>query len=45
MKFDMHLITGIVIGVTVGLHFTGVLATYLPLFVIASLLLILRAVR
>ena len=42
MRFDLSLITGIVIGVGVGLHFTVQLGGYLPLFVIAGGILILR---
>ena len=40
MKFDLHLITGIFIGVTLGLMHTG-LAVYLPLFVIGSVIFVL----
>lgn len=42
MKFDLSLITGIFIGVTVGLLYTGQLATYLPFFVLGAVILILR---
>lgn len=42
MKFDLSLITGIFIGVTVGLVYTGQLTTYLPFFVIGAVILILR---
>jgi hypothetical protein len=42
MKFDLSLITGIFIGVTVGLLYTGQLVTYLPFFVIGAVILILR---
>ncbi len=42
MKFDHSLITGIFIGVTVGLLYTGQLTTYVPFFVIGAVILILR---
>ena len=42
MKFDLSLITGIFVGVTVGLIYTGQLDTYLPFFVIGTVILILR---
>jgi len=42
VKFDLSMITGIFIGVTVGLLYTGQLATYVPFFVIGSVILILR---
>lgn len=42
MKLDLSLITGIFIGVTVGLWYTGNLVTYLPFFVIGAVILVLR---
>ena len=42
MRFDISLITGIFIGVTVGLLYTGQLAAYLPFFVIGEVILVLR---
>ncbi|MBI2167758.1 MAG: hypothetical protein HYU34_05945 [Candidatus Omnitrophica bacterium] len=42
MKFDLSLITGIFLGVTVGLVYTGQLVAYLPFFVIGAVILILR---
>ena len=42
MKFDLSLITGIFIGATVGLLYTGQLTTYMPFFVIGTVILILR---
>lgn len=42
MKFDLSLLTGIFIGLTVGLVYTGTLTTYLPFFVIGAVILLLR---
>ena len=42
MRLDEHLITGIFLGVVVGLFFTAGLVPYLPLFVIGSVILIMR---
>lgn len=42
MKFDLSLITGIFLGVTVGLLYTGTLTAYVPFFVIGAVILILR---
>ncbi|GEM_PF-1008422 len=42
MKFDGSLLTGIFLGVTVGLMYTGQLTAYLPFFVIGAVILILR---
>lgn len=44
MKFDLHLITGIFIGVTLGLMHAG-LAAYLPLFMIGSVVLLLSYIH
>ena len=42
MKFDLSLLTGIFLGVTVALLYTGHLVTYLPFFVIGAVILVLR---
>ena len=42
MKFDLSLITGIFVGATIGLVYTGHLVAYVPFFVIGSVILILR---
>ncbi len=44
MKLDVRLITGIFIGVVIGLHYHGVLAIYLPMLMIVSLILLLKFV-
>lgn len=45
MKFDTRLVTGIFIGVVVGLHYGASLATYLPIVSIVALVLVLNMVR
>lgn len=42
MRLDEHLVTGIVLGVSVGLFFTAELAPYTALFLIGSIIMILR---
>ncbi|OGX03061.1 MAG: hypothetical protein A3G87_05305 [Omnitrophica bacterium RIFCSPLOWO2_12_FULL_50_11] len=42
MKLDEHLITGILLGVIVGLFFTEGLAPYTALFVLGGILMVLR---
>jgi F0F1-type ATP synthase assembly protein I len=42
MKLDEHLITGIFLGVVVGLFYTAQLVPYTALFLIGSIVLILR---
>jgi hypothetical protein len=45
MKMDFKLLTGIFVGLIAGLHYHTELVTYMPLLVIATLVLILRIVR
>lgn len=42
MKLDEHLITGVLLGVIVGLFFTEGLAPYTALFVLGAILMVLR---
>lgn len=42
MKIDNHLVTGIFVGLVVGLSFTAQLADYSGLFMIGAIVLILR---
>jgi F0F1-type ATP synthase assembly protein I len=42
MRLDEHLITGIFLGVVVGLFYTAQLAPYTALFLIGTIVLILR---
>lgn len=43
MKFDSRLVTGILIGMVLGLHFHGALVVYLPILFVIALALILRS--
>ena len=45
MKFDHRLVTGILIGTVFGLHYHEALVTYLPLLIIAALILLLKIVH
>lgn len=45
MKFDSKLITGITIGMVLGLHYHGALMTYLPLLVIAGMVMLLKVLH
>jgi F0F1-type ATP synthase assembly protein I len=45
MKLDEHLITGIFLGVVVGLFYTAQLVPYTALFLIGTIVLILRYVH
>lgn len=45
MSFDNHLLGGLFIGITIGLHFTTSLGSYMPIFLVLSLLYLLRNVK
>ena len=45
MKFDHKLLTGLLIGVVFGLHYHEALVTYLPLLIIAAVILLLKMVH
>ena len=42
MKFDDHLLAGLFIGITVGLHYGTSLVTFTPIFMILGVLYLLR---
>ena len=45
MKFDIRLVTGIFIGMVLGLHYHVTLIEYLPLLLVATLILLLKTVH
>lgn len=45
MSFDHSLITGMFIGVTLGLWYTTSLAAYLPFFVLGAIILLIRYIH
>ena len=45
MKFDTRLVTGIFIGMVLGLHYHASLVIYLPLMIVATLILVLKALH
>ena len=42
MKFDSHLITGVLLGVAAGLHFTAQLTPYAGIILIVGTVMFLR---
>ena len=42
MKFDDHLLAGLFIGITVGLHYGGTLSAFMPVFLVLGILYLLR---
>ena len=42
MKFNDHLLAGLFIGITIGLHYGASLVTFMPIFLVLGLLYILR---
>ncbi len=45
MKLDHKVMTGILIGVVFGLHYHTVLAAYVPLLLIAAIIMLLKLVH
>ena len=45
MKLDLRLVTGIFLGMVVALHYHGILAAYLPILMIGTLILVLKLVH
>lgn len=45
MSFDNSLITGMFLGLTIGLWYTASLTAYLPFFVIGAVILLIRYVH
>ena len=45
MKFDSRLVTGVLIGMIIGLHYHASLMVYMPLLVIAGLVLLLKTLH
>jgi hypothetical protein len=45
MKFDGRLITGIFVGLVVGLHYYSTLTIYVPLLMVITLILVLRTIH
>lgn len=44
MKFDSRLVSGIFIGMVLGLHFHTQLVVYLPILMVVAVALVLRSV-
>ena len=42
MKFDTRIVTGILVGVVIGLHYGTALTIYMPLLVIAAMVMLLK---
>ena len=45
MKIDKRLLTGIFVGMVLGLHYHAVLVAYLPLLMVAALVLVLKSLH
>ena len=42
MRFDKNLVTGIVLGAVIALHYHAMLATYLPILTVVAVVLLIR---
>lgn len=45
MKFDDHLLAGLFIGITIGLHYGASLVSFMPIFLVLGIVYLLRYVR
>ena len=45
MKFDIKLVTGIFVGMLLGLHYSSVLIPYIPLLMVPTVILLLKNIR
>lgn len=44
MRFDDHLLAGLFIGITIGLHYGVTLNAFMPIFLVLGILYLLRYV-
>ncbi len=42
MNFDDSLLTGLFLGITIGLWYSGTLVNFMPFFVLATLIFLVR---
>ncbi len=45
VKIDNKVLTGIFVGMVLGLQYHGVLATYLPVLMVGALILVLKLIH
>ena len=45
MKIDVRLVTGIFIGVILGLHYHSVMISYMPLLMVPTLIMVLKVLH
>ncbi len=45
MKFDWRLITGVFVGIVLGLHYSPILTVYFPVLMVIALILVLHAIH
>ena len=45
MKFDNRLVSGIFIGLVLGLHYHGSLVMYMPILTVVTLILMLKTLH
>ena len=42
MRFDDHLLAGLFIGITIGLHYGASLVTFMPIFLVLGVVYLIR---
>lgn len=45
MKMDVRLLTGIFVGLIIGLHYHAALVEYLPLLMVPAVILVLKIIH
>ncbi len=45
MAIDMRMVTGILVGAILGLHYHDALIVYLPILTVATLIFLLKTIR
>lgn len=45
MKFDDHLLAGLFLGITIGLHYGVSLVSFMPIFLVLGIVYLLRYVK
>ncbi len=45
MRFDWRLITGVFVGIVLGLHYSPILTVYFPVLMVITLVLVIHAIH
>ena len=45
MKWDVRLVSGIFVGLILGLHYYSILSAYMPILVVITLVMLLKLIK